>query len=178
MYFATDAAAGQNLAYCTLPGTWTMGAGGAGVNAQTGPSYALQDGDCEKLVTFTNASAVGVTLPQAGATSRFAAGWVVDVQNRGAGNVTITPATSTIDGAASLVLTQNQGTRIFSDGSNYFTERGVGGGSSGTLNGGTGTANLCWLGATSGQTCLSVASVAGSPVPICSLRQRGRPARC
>ena len=27
MYFATDAAPGQNLAYCTAPGTWTVGAG-------------------------------------------------------------------------------------------------------------------------------------------------------
>jgi hypothetical protein len=87
----------------------------------------LQDGDRGKLLTLSNASAVGVTLPQAGASSWFTAGWVADVQNRGAGNVTMTPAASTIDGAASLALAQNQGVRIFSDGSNYFTERGVGG---------------------------------------------------
>jgi hypothetical protein len=127
MYFATDAAVAQNLAYCTSAGTWTMLAGGgAGVNTQTGTSYTLQDGDSGKLVTLSNASAVGVTLPRAGASSWFMAGWMVDVQNRGAGNVTITPATSTIDGVASLVLAQNQGARIFSDGSNYFTQRGVG----------------------------------------------------
>jgi hypothetical protein len=87
----------------------------------------MQDSDGSKLVTLSNASPVAVTLPRAGASSWFLAGWSVEVQNRGAGNVTITPVTSTIDGAASLVLTQNQGARIFSDGSNYFTERGIGG---------------------------------------------------
>jgi len=127
MYFATDAAAGQNLALCTALNTWTTIAGISGVNAQTGTTYSLQDADNGKLVTFTNASAVGVTLPQAGASSWFKAGWVADVQNRGAGIVTITPLTSTIDGLAALALTQNQGTRIFSDGSNYYTQRGVGG---------------------------------------------------
>ena len=30
MYFATDATPGQNLAYCTAPGTWTAVAGGGG----------------------------------------------------------------------------------------------------------------------------------------------------
>jgi hypothetical protein len=51
----------------------------------------------------------------------------MDVQNRGAGTVTITPTTSTIDGAASIALTQNQGIRVVSDGTNYFTMRGIGG---------------------------------------------------
>jgi hypothetical protein len=84
---------------------------------------------------LSNASAVGLTLPRAGASSWFTAGWVVDVQNRGAGSVTITPTTSTIDGAASLVLSQNAGVRIVSDGANYFTQRGIGSGVSGSLAG-------------------------------------------
>jgi hypothetical protein len=98
-----------------------------GVNAQTGTTYTVLDGDRAKLVTLSNASAVAVTLPQAGASSSFIAGWFADLQNRGAGTVTITPTTSTIDGAASLNLTQNQGVRVFSDGTNYFTQRGIGG---------------------------------------------------
>jgi hypothetical protein len=41
------------------------------------------------------------------------------VRNKGAGAVTITPATSTINGAATLVLAANQGAFIWSDGANY-----------------------------------------------------------
>ena len=46
-----------------------IGAGaisGAGVNAQTGTSYTVLTGDRNKLVTFSNVSAIAVTLPQAG----------------------------------------------------------------------------------------------------------------
>lgn len=99
------------------------------VNAQTGTTYTVLASDNTKLVTHTNASSTAVTLPQAG-TAGFAAGFMYFVENRGAGTVTITPTTSTIDGAASLALTQNQGVCIFSDGTNYFTGcRGLGGGS-------------------------------------------------
>lgn len=95
------------------------------VNAQTGTSYTFVDGDRAKLVTGTNASAQSYSLPQAGASSQFVGGWFVDVQNRGAGNLTITPTTSTIDGASSLLLSPGQGIRIASDGTNYFTKRGM-----------------------------------------------------
>lgn len=95
------------------------------VNAQIGTTYTYLTGDRGKLVTHTNAAAITGTLPQAGAS--FPAGWYVDVQNRGAGTLTITPTTSTLDGAASLALTTNQGVRIVSDGTNYYTQRGIGG---------------------------------------------------
>lgn len=94
------------------------------VNAQTGTSYTFVTGDRGKLVTFSNAAAIAGTLPQAGSTG-FPAGWWCDVQNRGAGTETTTPATSTIDGAASLALITGQGTRLVSDGTNWFTQRGV-----------------------------------------------------
>jgi hypothetical protein len=104
-----------------------------GVNAQTGTTYTVQSSDHKKLVTFTNGSAIAVTLPQAGASSVFQSKWYADFQNRGAGTVTITPTTSTIDGAASLSLTTGQGVTIFSNGTNYFTQRGMtGGGGGGT----------------------------------------------
>lgn len=88
-------------------------------NAQTGTSYTIATGSLGKLLTLSNASAVAVTLPQAGAS--FPDGWYVDVKNIGAGVVTITPTTSTIDGAATLVLRQNQSARIVSDATNYRT---------------------------------------------------------
>lgn len=108
------------------------------INSQTGTSYSVVDGDRGKLIAQSNASAVAYTLPSA-AGAGFDAGWYVAIQNRGAGTVTITPTTSTIDGAASLNLTQNQGVWIFSDGTNYFTQRGIGGGGGGGTPGGSDT---------------------------------------
>ena len=104
-------------------------AAGVSVNAQTGTTYTFLSGDRGKLVTQTNAAAIADTLPQA--TGAFGAGWFTWVQNRGAGTVTITPTTSTIDGAATLALTTGQGALIVSDGTNYYTMRGVGSASSG-----------------------------------------------
>ena len=95
------------------------------VNAQTGTTYTVLTGDRGRLVTHSNGAAIAVTLPQA--TGDFAAGWYYLTENRGVGTATITPTTSTIDGAASLALTTNQGTIIVSDGTNYFTMRGIGG---------------------------------------------------
>ena len=109
---------------------------GAGIvvapNAQSGAGYTVASGDWGKLVTLSNASAQVLTLPQAG--TSFPNGWYVDVENTGAGTWTITPATSTIDGATTLALSTNQGVRVFSNGTNYFTERGIGGGGAGSLN--------------------------------------------
>lgn len=109
-----------------------LDAAGVLVNAQTGTSYTFVSGDRGKLVTHSNGSAVADTLPQA--TGAFGSGWFVWVENRGAGTVTITPTTSTIDGAASLALTTNQGCLIASDGTNYFTMRGIGGSGGGLTN--------------------------------------------
>jgi len=112
-------------------GLSTSGVGGSGgtvtvtgtmtsvrpVKAETGTTYTFVTGDNAKLITFSNASSVAVTLPQA--TSTFGAGWHCWVKNKGAGAVTITPTTSTIDGNSSLELTTNQGVQIVSDGTNY-----------------------------------------------------------
>jgi hypothetical protein len=101
-------------------------------NAQSGAGYTVASSDWGKLLTLSNASAQVLTLPQAG--SSFPNGWYVDVENTGAGAWTVTPTTSTIDGASTLALSTNQGVRIFSNGSNYFTQRGIGGGAAGSLN--------------------------------------------
>jgi hypothetical protein len=87
------------------------------VNAQVGTSYTLQASDYGNLVTFNNASAVAVTLPQA--TGSFSP-WNVYVRNLGAGTVTITPqGGSTINGAASFAVLPGVGMQIVSDGTNY-----------------------------------------------------------
>ena len=99
------------------------------VNAQTGTSYPVVDGDFAKLITLSNVAAVAVTLPDPEGAG-FDSGWFGFFQNRNVGVATITSTTSTIDGAASVLLEQNQGVLIVSDGVNYFTYRGIGGGSS------------------------------------------------
>ena len=93
------------------------------VNAQVGTSYTVLASDRSKLVTLKNASAVAVTLPQAG--TSFPAGWIAKFSNQGAGTVTITPTTSTINGNATLVLLTGQSADIVSDGTNYFACAGV-----------------------------------------------------
>lgn len=92
------------------------------VNAQTGTTYTFLNSDSSKLVTAFNAAAQAYTLPQAGAASSFLTGWFADIHNKStnaAGVVTITPTTSTIDGAATLVLQAGGFARIVSDGTNY-----------------------------------------------------------
>jgi hypothetical protein len=90
------------------------------VNSQTGTTYAIANGDCGKLVTLANGSAIAVSIAQAGTGGLFAAGWFADVQNTGVGTVTITPTVSTINGGSTLVLLTGQGVRIATDGTNYF----------------------------------------------------------
>lgn len=90
-------------------------------NAQTGTTYTVLNSDCGKLVTFSNGSAVAVTLPQAGAASAFLNGCHIWFANLGVGNVTITPTTSTLDGLASRVLQRYQGMHAVSNGTNYNT---------------------------------------------------------
>lgn len=92
------------------------------VNSQTSTTYTIVFSDCGKLITFSNAISIAVTLPQA--TGSFTTGWTTDIQNLGSGSVTITPTTSTIDGQASVTISAGQGLRIFSNGTNYFTQRG------------------------------------------------------
>ena len=80
---------------------------------------SIVTGDKFKIVTFGNATANAVSIAQAG-TAGFEAGWYAPrVCTTGAGATTITPTTSTINGAATLVLTQNQCAAIHSDGTNY-----------------------------------------------------------
>jgi hypothetical protein len=102
-----------------------------GVNAQTGTSYTIVADDNRKLVTLDNGAAVAVTITAA---ATLGDGFKCSVENLGAGIVTLTPASGTIDGAGSLDLDQNQGVSIWSDGTNFYTVRGIGGsGGSGSV---------------------------------------------
>lgn len=87
-------------------------------NAQTGTTYTVLTGDRGKHVTYSNASAIAVTQPQANSTT-FSNGWFHFAENLGAGAVTYTPTTSTINGAATLVLRTGDAYLITSDGTNY-----------------------------------------------------------
>ncbi len=98
------------------------------INAQTGSTYTVLDSDRAKLVTFTNAAAIAVTLPQAGTASAFANGWVSTFMNIGATVVTVTPTTSTINGAAAYRIFPGQSVTISSDGTNYQIDPGTTGG--------------------------------------------------
>jgi hypothetical protein len=119
--FVSGMDANGNLLY----GTPTNSTVVVNTNAQSGTSYTVLNTDAGKLVTFNNASAIAVTLPQAGASGQFTSGWFAYFENIGAGTVTITPAVSTIDGLTTLVLGQNSGVIIVSNGTNYSTMRGI-----------------------------------------------------
>jgi len=54
-------------------------------------------------------------------------GWYIDVQNTGVGALLLSLNGHTLDGAATGPdIDQNAGMRIFSNGTNYFTQRGMG----------------------------------------------------
>jgi hypothetical protein len=94
------------------------------LNAQTGTSYAIADSDRAKLITASNAGSLAYSIAQAGAASAFQSGWYVDIKNistNPAGIITVTPATSTVNGAATLQIYPGQSIRIVSDGTNYLT---------------------------------------------------------
>lgn len=87
------------------------------VNAQVGTTYAFVAADYGTLITFTNTNPVAVSLPQA--IGSFTTGWNVWVANKSTGVVTITPAGSLINGAATFALNPSASVWIISDGTNY-----------------------------------------------------------
>ena len=98
-----------------------------GVRAVTGTTDTILSTDFSKLVTFTNAATIAVTLPQAGSGSpaAFESKWYFTAQNIGNTAVTITPTTSTINGIATLVLLAGQSAVIYSNGTNYLASMSV-----------------------------------------------------
>ena len=126
------------------------------VNLQSGvTSYAFSSADQATLIEFTNnSSQINATLPG----TALAAGWWVDVQNTGSQPLVITPASGTINGAASITFTSATGSRIVSNGTNYYIQGGRSSGST-TL---TGDAT----GSGSGSITTTVGSIGGKAVSL------------
>src|SRR5262245_14776323 len=95
-----------------------------GRRSVTAATDTLLDADHLCLVQYNSASAVAVTLPQAGASSQFVAGWTTTIRNLGAGTVTVTPVTSALNETISgKTIATNEWARIYSDGANYTLEK-------------------------------------------------------
>ena len=98
------------------------------VNAQTGTTYTVLTGDECKIVTFTNAADVTVTLPNPGTGGNFLIGWHAYFKNIGFSVVQISCPSATIDGQGLIYLSNNQELHLISDGTNYLLIRGATGG--------------------------------------------------
>lgn len=94
---------------------------GAFVYPVSGATYAIGDGDVGKLIVFTHAGTVAVSMAAAGSSTNtyFSASSKVTLLNLAGGSVTVTPTTSTINGASTLVLDVGQSATVYSDGTNY-----------------------------------------------------------
>ena len=90
-----------------------------GQRTVTGSTDTIVDGDGGGMVTYNSASAVAVTIGEAEDGINFLKDWFTHVRNVNAGAVTVTPTTSTINGASTLVLANGDSAMIWSDGTNY-----------------------------------------------------------
>ena len=89
-----------------------------GFNAQTGTTYSLVLTDQDKLVTLSNASAITVTVPN----GIYSAGQSVNLQQLGAGQVTIaSDGTTVITGTGTKLRTQYSAATLICTSSNNFT---------------------------------------------------------
>ena len=93
------------------------------VNTQTGTTYTLVGGDEGKLVTFSNASAITVTI---GTGMGLTAGQRIDLLNLGAGVVTVAAGSgNTLNGTPGLKLrTQYSVASLICTGTNTFVLAG------------------------------------------------------
>lgn len=101
--------------------TPTVAAQIGGVNLQTG-AYTIVGADNTRLVVFNSATAIVATLTSAATLGTL---FYCAIENIGTGALTVTPASGTLDGLTSLVVEQNQGITVYSDGTNFYTERGI-----------------------------------------------------
>lgn len=117
-----------------------------GVSVKTA-NYTVTAADCGLLIVANSSSAIAFSLPP---TSPFSK-WQVQFANIGTGALTISPNSLQLDNAtSSLTLSQNQGISISTDGTNYFSERGMGSGSSPSGPSGTYNINFGILGQPAG----------------------------
>ena len=89
-----------------------------GINAQTGTSYTLVATDQDKLVTLSNANPITLTIPS----GVFSAGQYVNIQQIGAGQVTVAnDGTSNFTGTGTKLRSQYSAAVILCTGTNSFT---------------------------------------------------------
>lgn len=88
---------------------------------KTGTTYTVAAGDQCSLLDFTSGSSIAVTLPNA---NTLPAGFTVFVKAGGAGTVTVTPTTSTIDGSTTLALSSGASGQVWGNNANYFSTLG------------------------------------------------------
>lgn len=97
------------------PYSWTSST----INAQTGTTYTILATDFGKVLTFANGAGIAVTLPIA-TTANFPDSGCFTLVTIGAGTVTVTPTTSTINGQATKEYATSLGGRICRHGANYL----------------------------------------------------------
>jgi hypothetical protein len=98
---ATDTLVGKATTDTLTNKTLTAPVATISFNAQTGTTYTFVLADASKLVTCSNASAIAVSIPT-NASVAFAIGTIINVQQIGAGQVTVaaaTPGTTTVTSA-------------------------------------------------------------------------------
>jgi hypothetical protein len=88
------------------------------LNAQTGTTYTIGSTDLNKLVTLSNSSGITLTIPN----GVFTTGQTVNIQQLGAGQVTIaSDGTTSFTGTGTKLRTQYSAASIVCTGTNTFT---------------------------------------------------------
>jgi hypothetical protein len=90
---ATDTLVGKDTSDILTNKTLTTPVATVAFNAQTGTTYTLVLADASKFVTCNNASAVAVSIPT-NASAAFAVGTIINIQQIGVGQVTVSAASS------------------------------------------------------------------------------------
>jgi hypothetical protein len=91
------------------------------LNAQTGTTYTLVLTDNGRLVTLSNAAAITLTVPL-NATVAFATGAVINIQQIGAGQVTVAGASGvTVTGTGTKLRTQYSAAALVKTGTDSWT---------------------------------------------------------
>jgi hypothetical protein len=113
---ATSVSGGIGVSVSPTTGTVVVSAP-ATVRNNTATTDTITSTDKGTIVTESNASSVAVAITTAG----FVSTDYFTVKNLNAGIATYTPSSGTINGAATLVCSQNQSADLYFDGTNYKT---------------------------------------------------------
>jgi hypothetical protein len=93
-----DAIITDSLSADEITATNGVSVGSGAINAQTGTSYTLLAADNGKIITLSNASAITLTVP-----ASLGAGFSCMLIQLGAGTVTVTPSSTTVNSAGGLL---------------------------------------------------------------------------